>query len=165
MLIRNIIHVSVRLRRTENFYSPSLAFLGQSTYPSTVQLIRDVMCILCLCIFKHASTYSTPAWTFFFLFTVLCVLLAFVIQRGQRNRRLPPGPFTIPLVGYLPFYGTNLHEAFSKLARTYGPVVRWVISVSVSIPMLKLNLLFMDNGSILVQVYRWRCGRLYNEIM
>ncbi|KAI7746539.1 hypothetical protein M8C21_004681 [Ambrosia artemisiifolia] len=35
---------------------------------------------------------------------------------------LPPGPYGLPVVGYLPFIGSNLHERFTKLAKTYGPI-------------------------------------------
>ncbi|KAL8196199.1 hypothetical protein R6Q57_025199 [Mikania cordata] len=35
---------------------------------------------------------------------------------------LPPGPYGLPVVGYLPFLGTNLHEIFTEMAHRYGPI-------------------------------------------
>ncbi|KAK4804768.1 hypothetical protein SAY86_004585 [Trapa natans] len=43
---------------------------------------------------------------------------------GRPDHRLPPGPRGLPLVGYLPFLGPNLHEMFMNLASTYGPMYR-----------------------------------------
>ncbi|XP_059657449.1 flavonoid 3'-monooxygenase CYP75B137-like [Cornus florida] len=37
---------------------------------------------------------------------------------------LPPGPHGLPIVGYLPFLGTNLHITFAELARRYGPIYK-----------------------------------------
>ncbi|KAL4334085.1 hypothetical protein GQ457_07G009840 [Hibiscus cannabinus] len=39
--------------------------------------------------------------------------------------RLPPGPRGLPIVGYLPFLGTdNLHLVFTELAAVYGPIFK-----------------------------------------
>ncbi|KAK1430563.1 hypothetical protein QVD17_13389 [Tagetes erecta] len=35
---------------------------------------------------------------------------------------LPPGPYGLPLVGYLPFLGSDLHEKFTNMAHKYGPI-------------------------------------------
>ncbi|KAK9068008.1 hypothetical protein SSX86_012119 [Deinandra increscens subsp. villosa] len=35
---------------------------------------------------------------------------------------LPPGPYGLPVVGYLPFLGYNLHERFTEMAQRYGPI-------------------------------------------
>ncbi|KAI7754200.1 hypothetical protein M8C21_019725, partial [Ambrosia artemisiifolia] len=35
---------------------------------------------------------------------------------------LPPGPYGLPFVGYLPFLGYNLHERFTEMAKKYGPI-------------------------------------------
>ncbi|KAK9068012.1 hypothetical protein SSX86_012123 [Deinandra increscens subsp. villosa] len=41
--------------------------------------------------------------------------------RKGRNR-LPPGPYGLPVLGYLPFLSHNLHEKFTEIAQTYGPI-------------------------------------------
>ncbi|KAJ9537275.1 hypothetical protein OSB04_030008 [Centaurea solstitialis] len=35
---------------------------------------------------------------------------------------LPPGPRSLPIVGYLPFLDPNLHTQFTDMAQTYGPI-------------------------------------------
>ncbi|KAK1430561.1 hypothetical protein QVD17_13387 [Tagetes erecta] len=40
----------------------------------------------------------------------------------KRSTPLPPGPYGLPLVGYLPFLGSNLHEIFTNMAQKYGPI-------------------------------------------
>jgi cytochrome P450 len=53
---------------------------------------------------------------------------------------LPPGPRGLPLVGYLPFLGTELHRKFQELAISYGPIYKlWLgkkLCVVVSSPSL-----------------------------
>ena len=36
----------------------------------------------------------------------------------------PPGPRGLPVVGYLPFLGSNLHHSFAELAHLYGPIFK-----------------------------------------
>ncbi|KAJ9542923.1 hypothetical protein OSB04_029429 [Centaurea solstitialis] len=35
---------------------------------------------------------------------------------------LPPGPYGLPIVGYLPFLKPNLHLTFTNMAHRYGPI-------------------------------------------
>ncbi|KAI7736381.1 hypothetical protein M8C21_029157, partial [Ambrosia artemisiifolia] len=37
---------------------------------------------------------------------------------------LPPGPKGLPLVGYFPFLGPNLHHKFTEMAKLYGPIFK-----------------------------------------
>ncbi|GJT89157.1 cytochrome P450 [Tanacetum coccineum] len=37
---------------------------------------------------------------------------------------LPPGPKSLPIVGYLPFLSPNLHRQFTDMAQTYGPIFK-----------------------------------------
>ncbi|KAK2996134.1 hypothetical protein RJ639_029516 [Escallonia herrerae] len=57
------------------------------------------------------------------LVTLLLVIWAFRKSRHGRTR-LPPGPCGLPLLGYLPFLGTNLHRSFAELARVHGPIFK-----------------------------------------
>ncbi|XP_071730778.1 geraniol 8-hydroxylase-like [Rutidosis leptorrhynchoides] len=35
---------------------------------------------------------------------------------------LPPGPYGLPILGYLPFFGSQVHEIFTSMANKYGPI-------------------------------------------
>ncbi|XP_076913810.1 3,9-dihydroxypterocarpan 6A-monooxygenase-like [Bidens hawaiensis] len=37
---------------------------------------------------------------------------------------LPPGPRSLPIVGYIPFLSPNLHTQFTNMAHTYGPIFK-----------------------------------------
>ena len=56
-------------------------------------------------------------------FLVLLFLFAYLLNRNRKVRRLPPGPWQLPIIGYLPWIdGEKPHETLTKLARTYGPI-------------------------------------------
>ncbi|PWA77544.1 cytochrome P450 [Artemisia annua] len=38
---------------------------------------------------------------------------------------LPPGPRSLPIVGYLPFLSHELHKQFTNMAHTYGPIFKF----------------------------------------
>ncbi|PWA49417.1 cytochrome P450-like protein [Artemisia annua] len=44
--------------------------------------------------------------------------------KGTYTPPLPPGPKGLPVVGYLPFLGPNLHHEFDKIAKQYGPIFK-----------------------------------------
>ncbi|XP_058221829.1 geraniol 8-hydroxylase-like [Rhododendron vialii] len=48
----------------------------------------------------------------------------FLKSRNRITAPLPPGPRGLPMVGYLPFLGTNLHQQFAELAHQYGPIYK-----------------------------------------
>ncbi|KAL8238777.1 hypothetical protein R6Q59_015344 [Mikania micrantha] len=54
----------------------------------------------------------------------LLVLLWFMWTTSitRKGTNLPPGPYGLPVVGYLPFLGHNLHERFTEMAHKYGPI-------------------------------------------
>ena len=57
----------------------------------------------------------------------LIVLSLFVFRRytsssGLRRRAEPPGPWGLPIVGYLPFLGRKMNLAINRLAKRYGNV-------------------------------------------
>ncbi|XP_076881095.1 cytochrome P450 76C1-like [Bidens hawaiensis] len=49
--------------------------------------------------------------------------LVFVWYKWMLSRtHLPPGPYGLPVIGYLPFLSSNLHEKFTEMAHKYGPI-------------------------------------------
>ncbi|PRD23748.1 UNVERIFIED_CONTAM: Cyp2j6 [Trichonephila clavipes] len=51
---------------------------------------------------------------------IVLVVIFNIMQSKKKN--LPPGPFNLPFVGYLPFLGQQPHITFKKLTEKYGPV-------------------------------------------
>ncbi|XP_015781016.1 cytochrome P450 2J6-like [Tetranychus urticae] len=51
------------------------------------------------------------------LFLVTCF-----INLIQRLRKLPPGPWGLPIVGYLPFIKQDAHLQFYEFTKRYGPI-------------------------------------------
>ncbi|XP_030948780.1 flavonoid 3'-monooxygenase-like [Quercus lobata] len=75
------------------------------------------------------------------LVSIFAVLFWFLwAAKKSRKPPLPPGPRGLPLLGYLPFLGTNLHRKFEELAGLYGPIYKvWLgqkLCVVISSPSL-----------------------------
>ncbi|XVF51652.1 hypothetical protein PTKIN_Ptkin04bG0201500 [Pterospermum kingtungense] len=65
------------------------------------------------------------------LFTLLIALAAVHLLPLSYNKliskskvKLPPGPYGVPFIGYLPFLGRNIHQTFMELAKIYGPIFK-----------------------------------------
>ncbi|KAJ6833835.1 putative cytochrome P450 76M5-like [Iris pallida] len=61
----------------------------------------------------------------FFVATAITTAVWCIFRWGKprQDPPLPPGPFSLPLLGNLPFLDSDLHRCFAKLSRTYGPVM------------------------------------------
>nr|XP_043629133.1 cytochrome P450 76C2-like [Erigeron canadensis] len=42
--------------------------------------------------------------------------------KNHKIAPLPPGPYGLPVLGYLPFLSSNLHQRFTEMAHKYGPI-------------------------------------------
>ncbi|KAG6688888.1 hypothetical protein I3842_11G147500 [Carya illinoinensis] len=69
--------------------------------------------------------------------------LLWLVVKKQRKAAippLPPSPRGLPIVGYLPFVGTELHKQFQQLGGIYGPIFKvWLgnkLSIVISSPSL-----------------------------
>ncbi|KAH7514102.1 hypothetical protein FEM48_Zijuj11G0053100 [Ziziphus jujuba var. spinosa] len=91
--------------------------------------------------FSMNNKYSAELLTLL-LITTSAVLWIFRAAKNPKKAspRLPPGPLGLPLVGYLPFLGSQVHREFSQLAKIYGPIYKfWLgtkLCVVVSSPSL-----------------------------
>ncbi|XP_066246355.1 cytochrome P450 306a1 [Euwallacea similis] len=59
------------------------------------------------------------------MFTVILVSLALLllVHCFWKKRKLPPGPWGLPIIGYLPWINPQApHHTFAQLAKKYGPI-------------------------------------------
>ncbi|KAG6636977.1 hypothetical protein CIPAW_11G148400 [Carya illinoinensis] len=66
--------------------------------------------------------YSSSLTILIGIFVMLCLVIK--KQRKATATPLPPGPYGLPIVGYLPFVGTELHTKFEQLCGIYGPIYK-----------------------------------------
>ncbi|XP_055943157.1 cytochrome P450 2J4-like [Argiope bruennichi] len=52
--------------------------------------------------------------------TVLVAIISSLLKKSRRN--FPPGPWGLPVVGYIPFLSKDVHLKFIELAKKYGDV-------------------------------------------
>ncbi|XP_054720549.1 cytochrome P450 2J4-like [Uloborus diversus] len=50
------------------------------------------------------------------------IFLSLVYFISRKKRNLPPGPYGVPYLGYLPFLGKKPHETLTRLSKKYGTV-------------------------------------------
>ncbi|GJU33523.1 cytochrome P450 [Tanacetum coccineum] len=55
---------------------------------------------------------------------VIIAILWYTLSLSSSSQSLPPGPHSLPIVGYLPFLKPELHKQFTNLAHTYGPIFK-----------------------------------------
>lgn len=56
------------------------------------------------------------------LFATVVVFLFACFYMSNPKRR-PPGPFGMPILGYLPFIGNHPAKKYFELSKKYGPVI------------------------------------------
>ncbi|RWR99986.1 cytochrome P450 2J6-like protein [Dinothrombium tinctorium] len=64
---------------------------------------------------EHLAKYAL-------LSLIVTVFVFNLSKRLFRERRLPPGPWGLPIVGYLPFLGKKPFVKMKALAKKYGNV-------------------------------------------
>ncbi|XP_075544333.1 cytochrome P450 18a1-like [Dermacentor variabilis] len=63
-------------------------------------------------------------WFWITIGVLITVTLLTTLRNGDKDKRLPPGPSGLPILGYLPFIKEPYHVAFKQLSEQYGPLVR-----------------------------------------
>ncbi|GFU19782.1 hypothetical protein NPIL_629541 [Nephila pilipes] len=53
--------------------------------------------------------------------SLLAVVLLWLLL-GREKRNTLPGPYGVPILGYIPFMGSKPYVTFQELAKRYGPV-------------------------------------------
>ncbi|KAF5812607.1 putative cytochrome P450 [Helianthus annuus] len=67
-------------------------------------------------------------WLAILVITISVVMLGILwskLKPLSSSSPLPPGPRSLPVVGYLPFLGPDLHKQFTNMANTYGPIFKF----------------------------------------
>ncbi|GJV81734.1 cytochrome P450 76C1-like protein [Tanacetum coccineum] len=70
------------------------------------------------------------------LVTILVAILAMLWYKltlsssSKGAPSLPPGPRSLPIVGYLPFLTPDLHKQFTNMANIYGPIFKFHLGTS-----------------------------------
>ncbi|PWA76730.1 cytochrome P450 [Artemisia annua] len=54
----------------------------------------------------------------------IIAILWYTLSLSSSSQTLPPGPRSLPIVGYLLFLNPELHKQFTNLAHTYGPIFK-----------------------------------------
>ncbi|KAI3805653.1 hypothetical protein L1987_28220 [Smallanthus sonchifolius] len=66
----------------------------------------------------------TPTLLLITISLVMLCVLCYKLTPSTSSPPLPPGPLSLPVVGYLPFLGPDMHKQFTTMARTYGPIFK-----------------------------------------
>ncbi|KAL0326520.1 UNVERIFIED_CONTAM: Flavonoid 3'-monooxygenase [Sesamum angustifolium] len=72
---------------------------------------------------SDSSPLSAPLLIIISLPIFWCLFMLFT-KSGNKTPPTPPGPWGVPIVGFLPFLRPDMHIQFTELARQYGPIYK-----------------------------------------
>ncbi|XP_043694266.1 geraniol 8-hydroxylase-like [Telopea speciosissima] len=102
--------------------------------------------------FFSNPTQAQNILSFFLLLATTITVTQWWRHWSRRNAPpLPPGPLGLPILGHLPFIGTELHRSFAKFAETYGPIMKLRLGSKLCIVVTSSSLakeIFKDNDTI-----------------
>ena len=87
----------------------------------TLKMIIDSY-IINLFLRDLAPTDTRNTLLVFFVALAFVLFVQWLINFYKFNKSLPPGPWGIPVIGYLLFMGSEKHTRFMELAKSYGSV-------------------------------------------
>ena len=78
----------------------------------------------CSCLFfRLFFTTSTMMISIYIVLSLVALVLLITSRQRRTKLRLPPGPWGLPVLGYLPWIDPKEpHESLTKLSRQYGPI-------------------------------------------
>lgn len=73
------------------------------------------------------------------LWTLRTLWKHFVTSRNKFGLPEPPGPYGVPILGYVPFLGTKPHLQFAELGRKYGDIFQIQLGIHKAVVLNSLD--------------------------
>lgn len=66
------------------------------------------------------ETYTRDTLLVFSSVLILVIILQWIMRQLNEIKQLPPGPWGLPILGYLTFIGNERHTQYMQMAKKYG---------------------------------------------
>ncbi|KAL0409475.1 UNVERIFIED_CONTAM: Flavonoid 3'-monooxygenase [Sesamum radiatum] len=108
------------------------------------------------------SHLSAPLLILISLPIFWCLFMLFS-KSGNKTGPTPPGPWGLPIVGFLPFIRADMHIQFTELARQYGPIYKLWLGTKLCIVISSTSLIkevLRDHDTIFANRHSNVAGRI-----